>query len=97
MPMQSPYPLQKNIDGAEIGNQVISINVQTLFERLRSDDKNSTMLPELGRKGSLHRTVEQPAVLRRKATMVQRWTAMNRGEIVPRRLVARHAKLRLPP
>ena len=71
MAMQPPDSLQQNIDGAVIGKEVIGVNVQTLFERLRSDDKNSAILPELGRKSLLYCSVEQPAVFWLKASMVQ--------------------------
>ena len=68
MAIQPPDSLQQNIDGAEIGKEVIGVNVQTLFERLRSDDKNSTILPELGRKSLLYCLVEQPAVFWRNTS-----------------------------
>jgi hypothetical protein len=71
--VQPPNSLQQDIDGAEIGKESIRIDVETLLQRLRSDDDNAANLPEFRRKGLFYGTVEQPAIFWSIAAMVQGW------------------------
>ena len=62
-----------HVNWAEIGNQNIRIDVKTLLQRLRPDDDDPTSWPpfRFRRKRGLDRIVEEPAVLRREAAVVQ--------------------------